>query len=116
MSVGVVQLPSEVYGTCMAHALSAEHEEVMGLLIGHFEVLSSKQVPLTLKHPSTIIIHSSLVLRRSDKRKDRVEVCHDQLTKATLHAEISFHVCICQHLNIFVTSPFVPEGHSKYFP
>ena len=33
-----VELPAEVYGVCLSHALSTEHEEVMGLLIGEVAV------------------------------------------------------------------------------
>lgn len=36
-------------------------------------------------------IHSVIILRRSDKRKDRVEISPEQLSAASTEAEISFH-------------------------
>ncbi|KAI2651006.1 Lys-63-specific deubiquitinase BRCC36 [Labeo rohita] len=51
----------------MNHALSTEKEEVMGLCIG--EVDTNRIVH----------IHSVIILRRSDKRKDRVEISPEQL-------------------------------------
>ncbi|KAJ8266918.1 hypothetical protein GJAV_G00136160 [Gymnothorax javanicus] len=35
-------------------------------------------------------IHSVIILRRSDKRKDRVEISPEQLSAASTEAEISF--------------------------
>lgn len=35
-------------------------------------------------------IHSVIILRRSDKRKDRVEISPEQLSSAATEAEISF--------------------------
>lgn len=37
-------------------------------------------------------IHSVIILRRSDKRKDRVEISPEQLSAASTEAEISFHL------------------------
>ncbi|MBN3288493.1 BRCC3 deubiquitinase, partial [Polyodon spathula] len=67
MAVNAVHLESDAFLVCMNHALSTEKEEVMGLCIG--EVDTDKIVH----------IHSVIILRRSDKRKDRVEISPEQL-------------------------------------
>lgn len=58
----------------MLHALTTEKEEVMGLLFGE---IANQQA----------YVYQIYILARSDKRKDRVEVSHDQLTKASGVAE-----------------------------
>lgn len=70
-----VNLAADVYMVCLSHALSTEKEEVMGLLIG--EIDESK-----VAHVSAVIL-----LRRSDKRKDRVEISPEQLSDASTQAE-----------------------------
>lgn len=70
-----VNLAADVYMVCLSHALSTEKEEVMGLLIG--EIDETK-----VAHISAVI-----VLRRSDKRKDRVEISPEQLSDASTQAE-----------------------------
>ncbi|XP_042567223.1 lys-63-specific deubiquitinase BRCC36 isoform X1 [Cyprinus carpio] len=78
MAVSAVHLESDAFLVCMNHALSTEKEEVMGLCIG--EVDTNRIVH----------IHSVIILRRSDKRKDRVEISPEQLSAASTEAEISF--------------------------
>ncbi|MBN3323647.1 BRCC3 deubiquitinase, partial [Atractosteus spatula] len=68
MAVSAVHLESDAFLVCMNHALSTEKEEVMGLCIG--EVDTNRIVH----------IHSVIILRRSDKRKDRVEISPEQLS------------------------------------
>uniref|UniRef100_A0A3Q1FNU6 BRCA1/BRCA2-containing complex, subunit 3 n=1 Tax=Acanthochromis polyacanthus TaxID=80966 RepID=A0A3Q1FNU6_9TELE len=75
MAVSAVHLESDAFLVCMNHALSTEKEEVMGLCIG--EVEASRIVH----------IHSVIILRRSDKRKDRVEISPEQLSAASTEAE-----------------------------
>eukprot|EP00053_Salpingoeca_punica_P006382 m.60495 g.60495 ORF g.60495 m.60495 type:complete len:262 (+) comp13666_c0_seq2:241-1026(+) len=70
-----VLLPSDVYAVCLTHALSTEHEEVMGLLIGD------------VSPDGVATVCSSLVLCRSDRRKDRVEISVEQLCSASAEAE-----------------------------
>uniref|UniRef100_A0A673XTY7 BRCA1/BRCA2-containing complex subunit 3 n=1 Tax=Salmo trutta TaxID=8032 RepID=A0A673XTY7_SALTR len=70
MAVSAVHLESDAFLVCMNHALSTEKEEVMGLCIG--EVDTNRIVH----------IHSVIILRRSDKRKDRVEISPEQLSSA----------------------------------
>uniref|UniRef100_A0A8D0HTU3 BRCA1/BRCA2-containing complex subunit 3 n=1 Tax=Sphenodon punctatus TaxID=8508 RepID=A0A8D0HTU3_SPHPU len=79
MAVQAVHLEADAFLVCLNHALSTEKEEVMGLCIG--EVDTSRIVH----------IHSVIILRRSDKRKDRVEISPEQLSAASTEAEISFH-------------------------
>ncbi|KAK5851667.1 hypothetical protein PBY51_023205 [Eleginops maclovinus] len=75
MAVSAVHLESDAFLVCMNHALSTEKEEVMGLCIGEAE-------PARIVH-----IHSVIILRRSDKRKDRVEISPEQLSAASTEAE-----------------------------
>ncbi|KAM4635257.1 lys-63-specific deubiquitinase [Polymixia lowei] len=75
MAVSAVHLESDAFLVCMNHALSTEKEEVMGLCIGELET-------------SRIVhVHSVIILRRSDKRKDRVEISPEQLSAASTEAE-----------------------------
>lgn len=75
MSLKSVSVGSDVYLVCLTHALTTEREEVMGLLIGEVD--------------ETRILHISsvIILRRSDKRADRVEISPEQQTDASIKAE-----------------------------
>ncbi|XP_061733134.1 lys-63-specific deubiquitinase [Nerophis ophidion] len=75
MSASAVHLESDAFLVCMNHALSTEKEEVMGLCIGEVEA------------GRVVHIHSVIILRRSDKRKDRVEISPEQLSAASTEAE-----------------------------
>ncbi|NWR65967.1 BRCC3 deubiquitinase, partial [Bucorvus abyssinicus] len=112
MAVQAVHLEADAFLVCLNHALSTEKEEVMGLCIG--EVLGPDLAGLAgaasgrggrrardtagggagrarLVDTSRIVhIHSVIILRRSDKRKDRVEISPEQLSAASTEAEISF--------------------------
>ncbi|KAJ1966725.1 BRCA1 BRCA2-containing complex, subunit 3 [Dispira parvispora] len=74
-----VVLTSQVYSTCILHALSTEKEEVMGLFLGEWQVNPT--------HEAIAYVTDSMILQRSDKRKDRVEVSPEQLHLAVLQAE-----------------------------
>ncbi|XP_006900064.1 PREDICTED: lys-63-specific deubiquitinase BRCC36 [Elephantulus edwardii] len=102
MAVQVVQavhLESDAFLVCLNHALSTEKEEVMGLCIGELndDTRSESKVtyaanelrPVVEKVDSVKIIHihSVIILRRSDKRKDRVEISPEQLSAASTEAE-----------------------------
>ncbi|ESP04837.1 hypothetical protein LOTGIDRAFT_177712 [Lottia gigantea] len=76
MAINSVRLVADAYLVCITHALSTEREEVMGLLIGEVD---EKQV----SHISAVIM-----LRRSDKRPDRVEISPEQLSDASTKAEM----------------------------
>ncbi|XP_013784932.1 lys-63-specific deubiquitinase BRCC36-like isoform X1 [Limulus polyphemus] len=81
MATSCVKLSADVYLVCLNHALSTEREEVMGLLIGEID---QKRV----SHISAVIM-----LRRSDKRKDRVEISPEQLSDASTQAERLARTC-----------------------
>lgn len=79
MALSCVYMAADVYLVCLQHALSTEKEEVMGLLIGEID---SKKIA----HISAVVM-----LRRSDKRKDRVEISPEQLTNAAIQADKLTH-------------------------
>jgi len=73
-----VKISSEAFNMCLTHSLTTEKEEVMGLLLGDIELNNGKNIA----HVWTVSL-----LRRSDKRKDRVEISPEQLTAASAEAE-----------------------------
>uniref|UniRef100_A0A915JGB7 MPN domain-containing protein n=1 Tax=Romanomermis culicivorax TaxID=13658 RepID=A0A915JGB7_ROMCU len=77
--VNYCYVSSDVYYSCMHHALSTEVEEVMGLLIGWKD-----------DEKNTCYITNSLPLKRLDKRKDRVEISPEVLSDS---------ITICDNLN-----------------
>jgi len=76
--VSRVWLNSDAYLVCLTHAMSNETEEIMGLCIGDTE---------ETKNGYEITISAVMLLRRMDKRKDRVEISVEQLSKASTVAE-----------------------------
>uniref|UniRef100_A0A8C4V469 BRCA1/BRCA2-containing complex subunit 3 n=1 Tax=Falco tinnunculus TaxID=100819 RepID=A0A8C4V469_FALTI len=89
MAVQAVHLEADAFLVCLNHALSTEKEEVMGLCIG--ELCPGLGPARPAVDTSRIVhIHSVIILRRSDKRKDRVEISPEQLSAASTEAEISF--------------------------
>ncbi|XP_060082384.1 lys-63-specific deubiquitinase BRCC36-like [Ylistrum balloti] len=75
MAINCVHLETDAYMVCLTHALSTEREEVMGLLIGEID-------ENRVSHISAVIM-----LRRSDKQPDRVEISPEQLSDASTKAE-----------------------------
>ncbi|KAL3876370.1 hypothetical protein ACJMK2_034222 [Sinanodonta woodiana] len=75
MAINCVHIEADAFLVCLTHALSTEREEVMGLLIGEVD---EKRI----SHISAVII-----LRRSDKQADRVEISPEQLSDASTKAE-----------------------------
>ncbi|CAG9766707.1 unnamed protein product [Ceutorhynchus assimilis] len=71
-----VSLASDVHAICIQHALTTEKQEIMGLLIGDVDEVRSEA------H-----ITACMILHRSDKQPDRVEISPEQLCEATVHAE-----------------------------
>ncbi|XP_008157754.1 lys-63-specific deubiquitinase BRCC36 isoform X3 [Eptesicus fuscus] len=98
-AVQAVHLESDAFLVCLNHALSTEKEEVMGLCIGElnddtrsdskFTYTGTEMRTVTEKVDTVRIvhIHSVIILRRSDKRKDRVEISPEQLSAASTEAE-----------------------------
>lgn len=92
-------LESDAFLVCLNHALSTEKEEVMGLCIGELndDIRSDSKftytgtevriVPEKMDTIRIVHIHSVIILRRSDKRKDRVEISPEQLSAASTEAE-----------------------------
>ncbi|XP_062969488.1 lys-63-specific deubiquitinase BRCC36-like [Cynocephalus volans] len=99
MAVQAVHLESDAFLLCLNHALSTEKEEVMGLCIGELidDTRSDSKFAYTGTETQTVAekvnnigivhIHSVIILRRSDKRKDRVEISPEQLSAASTEAE-----------------------------
>uniref|UniRef100_A0A8C9U6J6 BRCA1/BRCA2-containing complex subunit 3 n=1 Tax=Scleropages formosus TaxID=113540 RepID=A0A8C9U6J6_SCLFO len=94
MAVSAVHLESDAFLVCMNHALSTEKEEVMGLCIGEVSCVALLCCPTTSLNLTIVTvaevdtnrivhIHSVIILRRSDKRKDRVEISPEQLSAAS---------------------------------
>lgn len=89
-----VELQADVYMVCLQHALSTENFEVMGLLIGNVSTRNTS-LPSFASNPVAMIqlsegvanISAVKILRRSDKKKDRVEISSEQLLKAAAEAE-----------------------------
>lgn len=98
-AVQAVHLESDAFLVCLNHALSTEKEEVMGLCIGELndEIRGDSKFTYTGTEMRTVAekvdtirivhIHSVIILRRSDKRKDRVEISPEQLSAASTEAE-----------------------------
>ncbi|XP_022421985.1 lys-63-specific deubiquitinase BRCC36 isoform X4 [Delphinapterus leucas] len=98
-AVQAVHLESDAFLVCLNHALSTEKEEVMGLCIGELndDPRSDPKFTYTGTDMRTVAekvdairivhIHSVIILRRSDKRKDRVEISPEQLSAASTEAE-----------------------------
>ncbi|RZF38013.1 hypothetical protein LSTR_LSTR006412 [Laodelphax striatellus] len=77
MPLSAVYLTEDLKMACLQLALSTEKEEVIGLLIGETKSVGDKNEA----HISSLIIP-----RRLDKKKDRVEICDEQLVLATDYA------------------------------
>ncbi|KAF9115848.1 BRCA1 BRCA2-containing complex, subunit 3 [Mortierella sp. AM989] len=77
-SLSRVLVQSNVLHILLAHALSTEKEEIMGMLMGDW-----------IKEGATEIarVDGVSLLTRSEKRKDRVEIGPEQLTMAAIEAE-----------------------------
>ncbi|NWY48806.1 BRCC3 deubiquitinase, partial [Sylvia atricapilla] len=97
MAVQAVHLEADAFLVCLNHALSTEKEEVMGLCIGEVPPAEGwpgegrvAALPMRVDTSRIVHIHSVIILRRSDKRKDRVEISPEQLSAASTEAEISF--------------------------
>ncbi|XP_057591936.1 lys-63-specific deubiquitinase BRCC36-like [Hippopotamus amphibius kiboko] len=102
MAVQVVQAvhqESDAFLVCPNHALSTEKEEVMGLCIGELndDPRSDPKFTYTGTEMRTVAekvdtvrivhIHSVIILRSSNKRKDQVEISPEQLSAASTEAE-----------------------------
>jgi BRCA1/BRCA2-containing complex subunit 3 len=75
-----VKLTWDAYFSCCSHALSTEKEEIMGLCLGDWE-------NDTHGRRVVAVVHDVLILVRSDRRKDRVEISPEQMAMASGRAE-----------------------------
>ncbi len=94
-----VLINSDVYRCCYHHALSTESEEVLGLLIGEKKIDKENENPNVSGVGDVEIVDSpqteSKVVEivglqscvRLDRRKDRVEISHEQMIEASAKAE-----------------------------
>ena len=76
MSLSRVIVNPDALHACLSHALSTEHQEIMGLLLGSL-----------INDATEAYIQRSMVLSRKDKKKDRVEVSYADLGLASTVAE-----------------------------
>ncbi|XP_033613291.1 lys-63-specific deubiquitinase BRCC36-like [Fukomys damarensis] len=95
MAVQAVYLEADAFLVCLNHALTTEKEEVIGLCIGELNedsrfVYTGAEMCTTAEKIDTVRIvqiNSVVILQRSDKRKERVEISPEQLSSATTEAE-----------------------------
>jgi BRCA1/BRCA2-containing complex subunit 3 len=88
----VIVSPDVLY-TCLSHALSTEHQEIMGLLLGTL-----------INNNTEAFVQRSMVLSRKDKKKDRVEVSYADLGLASTVAEdLSLRVVGWYHSHPHIT-------------
>lgn len=89
MVVSKVVISLAVYRCCMEHALSTEKEEVMGLLIGKLDASNVMEVDEETESTrgDTIRFEATKIIRRQDKRRDRVEIPVEQLVFGVQRAE-----------------------------
>ena len=79
MALASISLGSEAAFCAVAHALSTERQEVMGLLFGRWAPAEGRGW--------RALVESAQPLSRSDRRADRVEVTAPQLAAAAEAAE-----------------------------
>ncbi|XP_020099234.1 lys-63-specific deubiquitinase BRCC36 [Ananas comosus] len=79
MSLTAVKMSEDVWLACLAHALTTETEEIMGLLLGDIQYSSGGN--------AVALIWGASPQMRSDRRKDRVETNPELLAAASAQAE-----------------------------
>jgi len=92
-----VSICQDTFASCFCHAFSTENEEIMGLLIGTVEAGDPLGGQLnggggnnahSQASPSTVVnVLTSMVLIRSDKRKDRVEIPIETMAEVATKVE-----------------------------
>ncbi|KAM4860250.1 lys-63-specific deubiquitinase BRCC36-like [Thomomys bottae] len=99
MAVQAVHLDSDAFLVCLNHALSTDKEEVMGLCIGVLKEDEGSDAKAAscgadvstaaeqAQAAPIVHIRSVIILQRSDKRKDRVEISPEQLSAASAETE-----------------------------
>lgn len=91
-------------GICLQPGIVTHFIDSLTTLLSILSILLSKSPGLFTQVDTNRIvhIHSVIILRRSDKRKDRVEISPEQLSSAATEAEISFvkHVSFMKKTNL----------------
>lgn len=83
-----VVLSQDAYLVCMQHVHTTDGEEVMGLLVGRYTPNEeSTEGGSSSKQQVVCDVSHAVILRRSDKRKDRVEISPEMLIQAQQKAE-----------------------------
>ncbi|KAI8373188.1 JAB1/Mov34/MPN/PAD-1 ubiquitin protease-domain-containing protein [Radiomyces spectabilis] len=106
-----VILPADVYHVMLSHAFTTEKEEIIGMLIGSWQVLPNTN-PFC-KTRSLAYVEAISILKRSDKRKDRVEIAPEQLHLAALRAE---ELCSKTNRSLSVIGWYHSHPHITVFP
>ncbi|KAI9552521.1 hypothetical protein GHT06_022887 [Daphnia sinensis] len=86
MPIKEVFVKPDVYLTCLSHALSTEKEEIMGLLLGHVDERRDLSVQVGGSYGQSFI-ENVIILQRSVRQADRVEISPLQLSAAAQEAE-----------------------------
>ncbi|XP_057379659.1 lys-63-specific deubiquitinase BRCC36-like [Daphnia carinata] len=86
MPIKEVFVKTDVYLTCLSHALSTEKEEVMGLLLGHVDQRFDLSLKVGVSYGQSFI-ENVIILQRSVRQADRVEISPLQLSAAAQEAE-----------------------------
>lgn len=81
LPVSHIKITSQCARALVSHALTTENEEVLGLLLGYYIEKDKDGLG------GSVIICSTHILRRHDKRPDRVEVTTSDLSLASQYAE-----------------------------
>lgn len=84
LPVSHVKITSQCATSIISHALTTENEEVVGLLLGHY---FEKDEEGNDGLGGSVLICGTHILRRHDKRPDRVEVTSSDLSLASQYAE-----------------------------
>jgi BRCA1/BRCA2-containing complex subunit 3 len=87
MSLEEVVLTSSVLETLISHAFTSEREECVGLLLGHLSESRPSLSASSSEKRLKAIVTGLYVLRRSDRRPDRVEVSSEQVAGASKYLE-----------------------------
>lgn len=74
----LIKISSSAYRACLAHSLTTDTEEVMGLLLGNVVKTNTDKI---------IEIYCTISLSRNCKEKDRVEFDEIQIAKSSEYAE-----------------------------
>lgn len=87
MSLEEVVVIFPVLESLIAHAFTLEREECVGLLLGHLSEIPKNTGDNSTEKRFKAVVTGLYVLRRSDRRRDRVEVSSEQVAGASKYLE-----------------------------